>query len=97
MTATACIWLTGRAGSGKRTVARAIVAELRERGVPAALLDEAGVSGRLVDGPDALAWCCTLLVDNGVRVVVAVPAPLRDDRELLREAVPEFLEVFLDA
>ena len=97
MTATACIWLTGRAGSGKRTVARAIVAELRERGVPTTLLDEAGVAGRLVDGPDALAWCCSLLVDNGVRVVVAVPAPLRDDRELLREAVPEFLEVFLDA
>ena len=27
MTATACIWLTGRGGSGKRTVARAIVAD----------------------------------------------------------------------
>jgi adenylylsulfate kinase-like enzyme len=97
VTTTACIWLTGRAGAGKRTIATAIVAELRERGLPAALLDEAGVMGRLVSGPDALAWCCTLLTTNGVPAVVAVPVPSRDDRELLRGAVPGFVEVFLDA
>jgi len=94
---TACVWLTGRAGSGKRTIAAAIMADLHRRGVPAAMLDEAGVAGRLVDGPDALAWCCTLLTANGVPTIVAVPVPSRDDRELLRGAVPDFVEVFLDA
>jgi adenylylsulfate kinase len=91
------VWLTGRAGSGKRTIATAIMDELHRRGVPAAMLDEAGVMGRLVDGPDALAWCCTLLTTNGVPTVVAVPVPSRDDRELLRGVVPDFVEVFLDA
>jgi adenylylsulfate kinase len=97
VTATTCVWLTGRAGAGKRTIAAAIVAELLRRELPAALLDEASVTGRLVNGPDALAWCCNLLTTNGVPVVVAVPVPSRDDRELLRQAVPDFVEVFLDA
>jgi len=97
VTTTACVWLTGRAGAGKRTIATATVAELRRRGVPVALLDEAGVTGRLAEGPDALAWCCTLLTTNGVLAVVAVAVPSRDDRELLRGAVPDFVEVFLDA
>ena len=97
MTTAACVCLTGRAGAGKRTIATALVAELLQRGLPAALLDEAGVKGRLVDGPDVLAWCCTLLTTNGVPTVVAVPVPSRDDRELLRGVVPDFVEVFLDA
>ena len=97
MTTTACVWLTGRAGAGKRTIGTAIVAELRRRGEPGVLLDEAAVTARLVAGPDALAWCCTLLTENGVPTVVAVPLPARDDRELLRASVPSFVEVFLDA
>jgi adenylylsulfate kinase len=97
VTTTACIWLTGRAGAGKRTIAAAIVAELRRRGLTAALLDEATIAGRLVDGPDALAWCVSLLTTNGVPTVVAVAVPARDDRELLRAAIPDFVEVFLDA
>lgn len=97
MTPTACLWLTGRAGAGKRTIAAALVGELHRRGGPAVLLDEDAVSARLVEGPDALAWCCTLLTTNGVPVVVAVPLPGRDDRELLRASVAGFVEVFLDA
>lgn len=97
MTVNACVWLTGRAGAGKRTIARSLVATLRERGVPGALLDAETITGRLVEGPDALAWCCMLLGSNGVVPVVAVPIATRDERELLREAVTGFVEVFLDA
>ena len=92
-----CVWLTGRAGAGKRTIGAVIVAELDRRGGPGALLDAATIGTRLVDGPDALAWCCALLTTNGVTTVVAVPLDARDDRELLREAVPGFVEIFLDA
>jgi adenylylsulfate kinase len=97
MTPSACIWLTGRAGAGKRTIAAAIVDELRRRGGPAVLLDGEAIGARLVDGPDALAWCCELLTANGVPTVVAVPLPARDDRELLRASVAGFVEIFLDA
>jgi adenylylsulfate kinase len=97
MTSTACVWLTGRVGAGKRTIAAAIVAELHRRGEPGVLLDEDAVTARLVEGPDAIAWCCTLLTGNGIPTIVAVPLPARDDRELLRASVPVFLEVFLDA
>ncbi len=94
---TACLWLTGRVGAGKRTIGAAIVEELRRRGGPAVLLDEPSIAARLVEGPDALAWCCELLTANGVPTVVAVPLAARDDRELLRTSVPGFLEIFLDA
>ncbi len=97
MTAAACVWLTGRAGAGKRAIGAAIVAELHGRGGPAVLLEQSSITARLVEGPDALAWCCSLLTSNGVPTIVAVPVGARDDRELLRELVPGFLEVFLDA
>lgn len=96
-TAAACVFLTGRAGAGKRTVAALVVEQLRRRDQPVALLGPEAVAGHLAEGPDALAWCCTLLVENGVTVVVAVPVDARDDRELLRDAIPSFAEVHLDA
>lgn len=97
MTTTTCVWLTGRAGAGKRAVGAVLVEALRRREAPCALLDADGIAGRLVEGPDALAWCCALLTTNGVTPVVAVPVVARDERELLRGAVPGFIEVFLDA
>ncbi len=96
-TSAACVFLTGRAGAGKRTVGALVADELRRRPQPVALLGPETVAGRLVDGPDALAWCCSILVENGVTVVVAVPIGERDDRELLRRAIPGFAEVHLDA
>ena len=76
----------------------ALVAEqLRGRDRSAALLGPETIAGHLVDGPDALSWCCALLVENGITVVVAAPVDARDDRELLRLAIPGFAEVFLDA
>lgn len=39
MTASLCVWLTGLPASGKTTIAAGVVDALRERGVPAELLD----------------------------------------------------------
>lgn len=91
------MFLTGRAGAGKRTVGGLVADELRRREQPVALLGPEAVDSHLAEGPDALAWCCTLLVENGVTIVVAVPVDARDDRELLRESIPAFAEVYLDA
>ncbi len=92
----ACIWLTGPPGAGKRTIARGLVETMRTRGIDVATVDERVVSAYLSDGVDSLAWLCQLLVTHGVNVVVSVPLPTRDDRELVRDAVPGFVEVFVD-
>ena len=44
-----CVWLTGRRGSGKTTVARSVAAELHRRGTPVAVVDEAEVREHLGD------------------------------------------------
>jgi adenylylsulfate kinase len=92
----ACVWLTGPAGAGKRTIASGLVDTLRARGIEATTIDERVASAYLADGVDSIAWLCRLLVSHGVNVVVSVPLPTRDDRELVRDAVPGFVEVFVD-
>jgi adenylylsulfate kinase len=97
MIASTCVWLTGRSGAGKRTVGTAVVDELLARGRSCALLDAEAIARNLVPGPDALAWCCRMLVDHGVTTVVTLPVASRDERELLRSAIPGFVEVYVDA
>jgi adenylylsulfate kinase len=92
----ACIWLTGPAGSGKTTIARALTAALVGAGAPTALLDE-HVRGHLADGRDALTWLTRLLADAGLLVVVALDLASRDDRERVRAGHSRFAEVFVDA
>jgi adenylylsulfate kinase len=99
---TCCVWLTGRSGSGKTTVGRAVVEQLRARHQSVALLDDevrtylaGGGTGDATHA--ALAWLCRLLVTNGITVVVATGMPSRDDRERLRDEVPGLAELYLDA
>lgn len=94
----ACIWLTGRSGVGKSTIASGVVAQLRERGRPAVVVDDPDVSHHLDarDRVGALTWLARLLAESDVVVVVAVDIPARDDREAVRTQVPRFVEVFVD-
>lgn len=90
-----CLWLTGRAGSGKSTIAHAVADELGRAGLAVALLDE-DERRHLVDGPESIVWLARVLTDGGVTAVVAADLPSRDDREHVREAVTHFVEVFVD-
>jgi adenylylsulfate kinase len=94
---TVCVLFTGRAGSGKATIGQAVAEELRRRDRSCAVLDAAGVARHLTPGTDALIWCCTVLSSSGAVVIVTATVPSRAARELLRDAVPALLEVFLDA
>jgi len=95
---TACVWLTGRSGAGKTTIAAAVVAELHRRGRAAAVIDELEARAHLGadDRVAALAWVAELLVTSGVVVVVAVDEPERAVRERLRREISSFVEVFVD-
>jgi adenylylsulfate kinase len=93
-----CIWLTGRAGAGKTTIARAVVGELQGRGRAAIVIDEADARTHLsADDPSgSVTWLTSLLLTSGVVVVIAVDAPDRAARDRAREVLPGFVEVFID-
>jgi adenylylsulfate kinase-like enzyme len=90
-----CLWLTGRGGSGKSTIARAVAEELERAGLPVVLLDRDEVR-HLVDGIDSMLWLVRTLTEGGVTAVVASDVPDRDEREQVRSAVTQFVEVFVD-
>jgi adenylylsulfate kinase-like enzyme len=94
-----CVWLTGRVGAGKTTVATAVLEELRGRGAPVALVDEPEVAAHLdhTDRLGALVWLLSTLAGAGVVALVAAAEPRQAAREQVRAAVPQFVEVFVDA
>ena len=100
------IWITGRPGSGKSTIAQRVTQALRERGALVRLLDLSPVQRFLLDGrlgDDAeqdlvhrvLAYTAKLLTEAGLSVVVDATAGRRAWREAARELIPCFAEVQL--
>lgn len=101
------IWISGYSASGKTTVARRVEALLRERGVPAVLLDGddlrsilAGRWGYSRDERIELARVyfrlCSHLAAQGLTVIISAVAMYDDVREWLRENVSGAIEIFLD-
>jgi adenylylsulfate kinase len=100
------IWITGRPGSGKTTLAKRATEALAARGVQACVLDHAGVrrflvgNGATVEADEdiiyrALAYAAKGLVDAGLPVIIDATAPRRVWREVARTLIPCFAEVQL--
>lgn len=101
-TSAVCIWLTGRRGAGKRTVGRLTAEVLRAEGRTCAVLDAAALDAHLARGPsdgglESLAWLAGLLTESGVTTIVTVDTARRADRDALRDQIPGFVEVLIDA
>lgn len=103
----AVVWLTGLPASGKSTAARLLVGLLRERDLPACLLDGDEVRAALVPRPGysdrerddfyaTLSRLGALLAHQGLAVAVAATAHRRAHREDARRRAPRFFEVFVD-
>ncbi|HXJ79521.1 MAG TPA: adenylyl-sulfate kinase [Candidatus Methylomirabilis sp.] len=100
------IWITGRPGSGKTTVAERVAETLTARGIPVRVLDVNRVRRSLL-GEDlaaehhqeivhrALVYLAKLLTESGVAVILDATAPRRVWREAARHLIPRFAEVQL--
>ena len=102
------IWLTGLSGSGKSTVAALLETELRARGRRAEVLDgdvvrthltsELGFSKEDRDrNIRRVGWVCELLSRNDVIAIASVISPYRAIRDEIRERIPRFVEVYMEA
>jgi adenylylsulfate kinase len=100
------IWITGRPGTGKTTIAHQVVAVLLARGVRVALLEAREFASALVPGraPSpheldlihrGLVQAAATLVRVGVPVIIDATAHRRAWRDLAREGIAHFAEVQL--
>ena len=100
------IWITGRPGSGKTTIAVLVAETLEARAIPLRVLDlPTARQWLLPDHPGseadheivcrALAYAAKLLTEAGIAVLIDATAERRAWREVARESIPRFAEVQL--
>jgi bifunctional enzyme CysN/CysC len=105
----AVVWLTGLSGSGKSTIARALLNKLYKMGKSVNSLDgdnvRHGLCSDLGFSEDArsenirrIGEVAKLFFENGNYVVCSFISPLAKDREFVKGLMPEgrFVEVFVD-
>ncbi len=106
----AVLWFTGLSGSGKSTVAGALEHELHKAGYHTYLLDgdnvRFGLCGDLGFSDDdrkenirRVGEVAKLMVDAGIIVLTAFISPHRQERQQVRNLLPEaeFIEIHVDA
>lgn len=102
------VWFTGLSGAGKSTLASALRDELAARGVAVELLDGDAVRENLSKGLGfskedrdtnvrRIAFVAGLLAKHGVTVLVSAISPYADTRREVLSALPDAVEVFVDA
>jgi adenylyl-sulfate kinase len=103
------LWLTGLPRAGKSTVAGLIAGRLRALGVERievldgdvvreGLCRDLGFSrADRTENIRRISFVSKLLTRNGVAVIVAAISPYREDRELAREEIQAFVEVWCKA
>ncbi len=102
-----CVWVTGLPGSGKSVISRALIRLLDENSIRAQVLSSDSLRKVLTPKPsysleerdivyDTLGYIASLLVQNGVNVIVDATANLRRYRDQLRAQIPKFIEVYLE-
>jgi adenylyl-sulfate kinase len=103
------LWLTGLPRAGKSTVAGLVAGRLRSAGIThvevldgdiirEGLCKDLGFSREdRTENIRRIAFVSKLLTRNGVAVIVAAISPYREDRELAREEIQRFVEVWCKA
>lgn len=105
----ACIWLTGLSGSGKSTIAKALVDKLFEMGCQTKVLDGDNIRHGLCsdlgfssedrsENIRRIAEVAKLFVHNGTIVICAFISPFQKDRDFARSIIDEghFFETYIN-
>jgi len=102
------LWLTGLSGAGKSTLARAVADRLRQDAIRLEILDGDEIREHLSKGLGfsredrdtnirRIAYVANLLTRNGVGVITAAISPYADTRAEARQAIGDFIEVYVRA
>lgn len=99
------LWFTGLSGSGKSTIARGVVAELKSKGLNVEHLDGDGIrslfpeTGFTKDDRDRhikwVGYLASVLERNGIFVVATFVSPYRETRFFVRSLCRSFCEVYI--
>lgn len=101
------VWITGLPASGKSTVAAALAAELRARGIDLEVLESDALRQVFTPHPrydekerdefyGQIAYLGASLTRHGIAVIFDATANLRAYRDRARQRIPRFLEVYVD-
>jgi adenylylsulfate kinase len=99
-------WVTGLPGCGKTTVTQVAADILRSKGLKIKVLNIDDVRKVLTPKPTyseeeraivygAIAYMAKLLADEGVNVLIDATGNLQKYRDLARELIPDFAEIYL--
>ena len=102
------VWFTGLPGCGKTTIAREVKAKLEERGTKVKVLELDEIRRVITPNPTytdqerevvyaSLAYMAKLLSEAGTNVIVDATANRQRYRDLARELIPNFAEVYVKA
>ncbi len=101
-----CIWITGLPGSGKSVIAKALLKQLKARGIHAQIVSSDMMRKKVTPFPkfteeerdivyNAMVFASTLLIQNGVNAIIDATGNRRVYRDLARENIPRFIEAYV--
>lgn len=98
--------MTGLPGSGKSTIAQALLDDLKEKGIPAQIVSSDMLRRVVTPTPTyteeerdmvygCIVFVAELLTRNGVNVVIDATANRRKYRDQARRKIPRFMEAYI--
>jgi adenylylsulfate kinase len=101
------VWLTGLPSSGKSTVAAELAQQIRDLGITLTVLESDTLRKLLSTEPrydeldreyfyGSLAFIGRVLTEHGISVIFDATANRKSYRDLARQQIPRFIEVFVD-
>ncbi len=101
------LWLTGLPSSGKSSICRELVKQLRDRGIPVVVLESDEMRKVLTPEPTysgeerdkfyrQLVLIGELISRSGINVIFDATANKREYRDHARERIRKFVEVYVD-
>jgi len=101
-----CVWITGLPGSGKSTIALALLKRLKKEDARAPIVSSDMLRKVITPVPTysekerdrvyaAIVFVAKLLTQNGVNVIIDATANRRRYRDQARRQIPRFMEVYV--